>query len=256
MRSNRWGRLGIKLSRAADARPTKAGAFLLLAVVCTAGILAASIKMASKSSGRLVATEPDLIWKGPVTGGGGAAAKLRFELKNVGGRPVRIISVKSGCGCAKPEVSSRLVAPGRVSLIDVVAMTVPLGEKLVRIDVHTDSPLEPDVPLTVKLVGTRTPPFLYLLEGEAVFLGEYSQGMHRDVGVLTVENQDQGPGPEILLDLHFLHATLTGVEAKPFMTPGTFLRTWRYRIPRLQRERPPFGVFQGVLYREKPLGLR
>ena len=48
----------------------------------------------------------------------------------------------------------------------------------------------------------------------------------------------------------FLKSTLTGVKAKPFVEPGTFLRRWTYRIE--FTERSPSGSFKGVLTAKGP----
>jgi Protein of unknown function (DUF1573) len=244
-------RVGVMLSRVAGVATKPWGAVLFASLLCSV-LFAVSRAMSVRSDGLLVARDSNLTWEGSATRGarGDAVAKVRFELQNVGGRPVRVVSVKSGCGCARPVVSSELVAPGRATLVDVAAMMVPLGEKLGRIDVRTDSPVKPDVPLTVRLVGTRKPPFLYLLDGEVVFLGDYLPGMSRELGVLTVEHDRQGSAPKIRIDQPFLKATLAGVETKPFMEPGTFLRRWKYNVE--LKERPSPASFTGLLTAESP----
>ncbi len=186
---------------------------------------------------------------------GSASAKVQFELQNIGGLPVRIgiVSIKSGCGCAKPVVHPEVVAPGQFAVVDVSAMTISVGEKFVHIDVRTDSPLKPDVPLTLKLVGNRKPPFLHLIEGEVVFSGDDSRGMSRDIAVHTIENGEQGAPPEVCLDLPFLKATLTGVDTKPYRQPGTFVRKWMYRVE--LKERPPSDSFTGLLTAKGPWDL-
>lgn len=252
MRISTWHRFASTCSHIARLRPNKVGLAFFIPVLCSIAVLAVSIRLLASSSGLLVARQSNLIWKGPATRGVGAdaPANARFELNNVGGTPVRIISVTSGCGCAKPVVRPELVAPGAVAVVEVTALTIPVGEKDVLITVHTDSPVNPDVPLTLKLVGTRKPPFLYLIDGEAVFLGEYSPAMSREIGVYTIESGEQGTSPRVDLDLPFLKATLTGVETKPYIEPGTLLRRWKYRVE--LKDRPSSGSFTGLLTAKSP----
>ncbi len=226
---------------------------IFLAVLSATGFCAVAINMFEKPAhGVLVPKHRSLVWKGLATGGAGAnsSARARFELDNVGGTPVRIRSVKSGCGCAKPVVRPEVVAPGHSAVVEVTALTVPVGEKVVELEVLTDSPIKPEVGLILKIVGMRKPPFLYLIEGEAVFLGDYSPEMSRDITVLTVEDRDRGASPEVVIDLPFLKSTLIGVEERHFIEPGTVLRRWKYRIE--FTDRPPSGSFQGVLTAKSP----
>ena len=171
-------------------------------------------------------------------------------LDNVGGQPVRILAAESGCGCARPVVRPELVAPGQAAVVEVTAMTIPVGEKVVRINLRTDSPTKPEVALTLKLVGTRKPPFLFMLEGEAVFRGDYSRGMSREIAVLTVENREQGASPRVSTDLPFLRLTPNGVNTKPYVKPGTFLRKWKYLVE--ITDRPPSGSFSGTVRAKSP----
>ena len=104
--------------------------------------------------------------------------------------------------------------------------------------------------LTLKMVATRKPPFLHLLEGEVVFRGEYSPETSREIAVLTVENRGQGDLPEVSTNLPFLKLTPRGVEVKPFIEPGTLLHRWKYLVE--FKERPPSGSFQGTIMVKSP----
>ena len=250
------GRAPVRLAlpRLVSSRPVRTGTALVGAVLIllSAVLFAVSIRASAKSPGSLVARKSSLVWKGVATRRpkSDPPAKVQFELENVGGRPVRIASVTSACGCAKPVVHPELVAPGQVAVVEVVAMMIPFGEKVVRFEVRTDSPVKPDIPLTLTLVGSRDPPFLYLLEGEAVFRGEYSPEMSGEISVLTIEKGEQGRSPEIGIDLPFLKPTLVRVEESSYIEPGTILRRWKYRIE--FKARPSSGSFTGILTARSP----
>jgi len=132
----------------------------------------------------------------------------------------------------------------------VSAIMPPVGEKVAVIVLRTDSPTKPEVALTLKLVGTRKPPFLFRIEGEAVFRGNYSHGMNREITVLTVENRDGGASPLVSANPAFLKVTPKGVEVKPYIMPGTFLRRWKYLVE--ISERPPSGSFNGAVTVKSP----
>jgi hypothetical protein len=240
------------VSRFSGKRPPWAFA-IALAIVLSIVLGALSIKMfAGPRGGLLVARHNNLVWRGSASrrAVGASKARVAFELDNVGGRPVQILSVESGCGCARPVVRPGLVAPGHSATVEVTAMMVPVGEKVVRFKLRTDSPAKPELELTLKMVATQKPPFLYLTEGEAVFRGEYSAELSREIAFLTVESHDQGDSPEVSTDLPFLKLTLKGVEVKPFIEPGTLLHRWRYLVE--FKDRPPSGSFQGTITAKSP----
>ena len=135
----------------------------------------------------------------------------------------------------------------------MTAIAIPVGEKVVQIALRTDSPIKPEVTLTLKLVGGRKPPFLFMLEGEPVFRGDYSSGMSREIAVLTIENGQQSESPVIGTDLSFLKLTPNGVDVKPYIKPGTFIRKWKYLVE--IKERPPSGAFSGSVTVKSPWDL-
>ena len=113
----------------------------------------------------------------------------------------------------------------------------------------TRSP-RPNQPLTLTVVGTRRPPFLYLLDGEAVFLGEYTPRMSCEIGVFTIEAGEPSSRPTLSTDLAFLNLVPVGVETKPHIESGTFVHRWRYRVE--FKNRPPSGSFMGLLTAQSP----
>ena len=129
----------------------------------------------------------------------------------------RILSAESGCGCAKPVVRPEVMArPGRRS----GSYCYDGCRRRKNCPNHpTDgfAPIQPEVPLDLKLVGTRKPPFSIHVEGEAVFRGNYSPGMGREIAVTTVENREPGELPDVSADLPFLRLTPKGVEEKPYI---------------------------------------
>ena len=120
-------------------RSARVGAAVFLAVLLSVGIyVLLSRVLAGPAGGLLVARHSNLVWKGPATPRAGAdsSARVTFELDNVGGRPVRILSIESGCGCARPRVRPGLVAPGHSAMVEVTALMVPVGEKVVQFNLR------------------------------------------------------------------------------------------------------------------------
>jgi hypothetical protein len=220
-------RLRSSVARLSGNRSTRATAAFCLMLIVSVSVFGLFVKMSARPGGLLVARSDHLVWKEPESVGAKAqasapAAQVSFVLDNVGGRPVRIHSVESGCGCARPVVRPEVVAPGQAAVVDVTAMAIPVGQKVALIKLRTDSPIKPEVPLTLTIVGTRKPPFLFLLEGEAVFRGDYVTGMGREIAVLTVESHDKGAGPALTTDLPFLRLAPKGVEVKTLHRAGHF----------------------------------
>ncbi len=200
-------------------------------------IIAASMTLRAPQSwrgrpGRLVATNPEIIRQAPAVGVGGAeGAPATFEVTNLGGRPVRILGIESGCGCTTPTVTASLVAPGKKSEIKVEALPFPIGERRVHLVLHTDSPITPRVPLHLRMIGNRRPPFLLGIEGDLTFIGDQELDTGRELLVLTVESQghEDGKRPILKSDLP-LRFEPRGTEAKPYVAPGTVLVTSKYEV--------------------------
>ena len=133
--------------RAGIARMAKGGGILIIGGFVLAAAVIGWIRRAPERPGLLVARQASVVCKSPSTGlvRPGDAAHASFQLRNVGGRPVRILLVASGCGCSKPVVRPDLVAPGETAVVEVASSAVPVGKKNVRIDVKTDSQSSPEL---------------------------------------------------------------------------------------------------------------
>ena len=114
-------------------------------------------------------------------------AKVRFPIKNVGGKQVRIVSMSSGCGCAVPKIEPKVIEPGKTGYVEVEAASPLIGEKLVTITLETDSAKTPILPLQLRLVGGGSPPFLLSAEGDLSYHEDIARSKPRQIEVLTIE---------------------------------------------------------------------
>ena len=106
-----------------------------------------------------------------------------FVFRNVGQHPVRLEQITPSCGCVKPEVSTREVAPG-----DSGRLTVPIrtageqpGFHEYLVNVRYTDPRPREVTLTVKVV---LPEQAVMIEPKALFLmGQFSGDTEHQVTI-------------------------------------------------------------------------
>ena len=112
----------------------------ILAVLTTVGLDATSV---AQSGPRLVLSQRDWdfgqIWTGE-------PCKIEIELKNIGDAPLKILNIKSSCGCTAAEPSKRELAPGETDTMTVTYDTNK-NTKLVKqtITLQTNDPVEPEI---------------------------------------------------------------------------------------------------------------
>lgn len=149
--------------------------------------------------GRLVALDSALTWRSPSEGQqltlANSTARARFQVKNVGDRPVEIVATESSCGCAVPSVVPRTIAPGAIGTVDVTAAPLAVGERTVTFALRTDSVVTPTVGLRLHVVGSREPPFVSAASGDVTFDDETVFGEAREFFVNTVEWKSAKPSP-------------------------------------------------------------
>jgi hypothetical protein len=134
--------------------------------------------------GRLVVRYPDLTWRHPSPREESARlpkideAGASFEIENVGERPIRIIGVESSCGCSTTKVTPDFLPPGQQGIVEVRATPFAVGERLLTVNLRTDSPLTPVVGLRLRILGWRSPPFLLQSGGDLIpaVLGHHQVG--------------------------------------------------------------------------------
>ncbi len=175
---------------------------------------------------------------------GSAGASCRFELVNEGRSPVHIIEVLSGCGCAKPTLDRTLVMPGAAAIVSISASVLPFVQRDVPIEIHTDSPIQPNLVLTFRIVGIRKPPFLFQVSGVPAFLEDASPGGGHEIIVETVESAGETKSPELRSSFDFLRFKELGVDTEPDR-PGAVLR--RRRFVMSLAGPPPSGTSVGLV---------
>ena len=82
---------------------------------------------------------------------GGSEVKHTFTLKNIGRKPLKILSVKETCACTASVLSQDEIPPGKTGEISAV-LTVPSGNQQVKesLLVLTDDPVQSTLILTLK----------------------------------------------------------------------------------------------------------
>ena len=213
---------------------TLIGVSLLVAV----GLVAAGRRSrATPTQGRLVAEATQVVWQSPVVPLGQTLvpAHATFRLANPGGRSVNILSIDSGCGCAKPVPSATAIASGQAITLDVEGKPFPIGDRTVAITVHTDSPETPTLDLKLRMLGSRQPPFLLDATGELAFLNVErsslnSEGESRKFVVHMVELESEGREPTFRVDPPSLKVTKVSSTTQPYVTPGSVIRTYNYQV--------------------------
>ena len=82
---------------------------------------------------------------------GGSEIKHTFTIKNIGKKPLKILSVTETCACTASVLSQNEIFPGKTGSISSV-LTIPYGNKQVQenLIVHTDDPIQSTLTLTLK----------------------------------------------------------------------------------------------------------
>lgn len=168
-----------------------------------------------------------------------------FELVNVGGTPIEILSVSTACGCATVTAEPLVVPPGGKTAVSVKMDPLEVGARAATFTVETDSPISPRVYLQLTQEGYRRPPYVFLFTAELFYQRGYSKFDTREVLVDTVEPAGStGAPPAVTSDLAFLRFDPLGSKEKPFAAdPRMVVRSYRYEV-RLVAD-PPTTAFAG-----------
>jgi hypothetical protein len=164
---------------------------------------------------------------------------------------VTVTSVESGCGCTKPTVEPRVVQPGGLCVVKFQATGLPVGERVVPLTVHTTSPKTPTVPLVLRIIGSRRPPFVLQVTGDLTSLQPGRTDDPRTITVITVETSPTPTVPRVTTDLPFITFDTPEISpTEPYTVEGTMTR--RYRFPVRLTAAPSELRFAGTAYVEDP----
>lgn len=126
-------------------------------------------------------------------------AVAQFKYENKGDKPIRIMNVKSSCGCTVPALKKNDVAPGETGEITATFnIGNRTGTQVKTVNVQTDDPAQPSVMLVLKAVIPEElqvqPAFVYWEMGEAPKPKTITVRAGKDVPVTTLavtsSNQD------------------------------------------------------------------
>ena len=141
---------------------------------------------------------------------GGGEIKHTFTIKNIGQKPLKIVSVTETCACTASILKQEEILPGKTGKVSSV-LKVPSENKLIQehILIHTDDPIQNTLKLTLKgeaylplttfpellAIGTQKPlqkPLekrvsLHLQEGVKL-IGVRTDSKYMKAELITVEN--------------------------------------------------------------------
>lgn len=198
----------------------------------------------STSNGVLIPRQSLIVWESSDTSNKRNDKTVKFELENVGGNPIRIIKVESGCGCAKPVFDKELVSPGQFAMISMMPTAIAAGQRDIAITVHTDSTSQPTINLVLRTMSRRKPPFFAEVWGDLTFRGTFDPTLQRELTIVGIETTVGSPAPHInSSNLPFLEITPTGDEVEPYYDTGFLIRKRHYQVR--FREKPKEGNFLG-----------
>ncbi len=124
------------------------------------GVLAALI--AAPACGEKAVDERPADWDGPALrmdtstldfgdAYSGVEQKARVVLSNSGRKTLLIKDVQAECGCSRPRLSSRSIAPGGTATMDVVFFPPPIRGRVVKhIRLYTNDPYSETAVVTIK----------------------------------------------------------------------------------------------------------
>ena len=204
-----------------------------VAMIAAAGLLAAG-RLGKSTPGELRAMQPAVEWRcaDPSIARGSSPAGPEFEVVNVGGSPVRILSISTSCGCAKAEASPLLVPPGGRSTVAVTVDSSEVGVRVSTITLQTDAPATPSVELRVAVEGYRDPPYLVDATKALCFREGYSPGEPREfvVNAVALKSMPEA-APSVTSDLPFLEfGPPTFVDKQHVKGPEVVIRSYQYPV--------------------------
>lgn len=199
--------------------------------------------------GKLLAKEELLTWRAPDEKGYRpltlSDTRTTFDLRNVGGQPVRILEITSSCGCATPKMEPTTIPPGGTGTVEVQAIPLQVGERLAIVTLKTDSPATPEVVLQLRIVGSRRPPFLLTAVGDLSFVAGAEEASVREIIATTIEVAGSPPkAPLIKTNVQSLVLDSPTLRAEaPYVEAGTVLRDYVVEVRLVASARQ--GAFTG-----------
>lgn len=155
---------------------------------------------------------------------------VRFGFKNSGGRPVRITSVTSGCGCTVADVQPKVVGPGEAGFVEAAFRPLDVDVRDVAIQIQTDSPSATEKMLKLRIVGNRQPPYLYDVKANLFFGDEALRADPRTISVVMIEKDHAPAPPAVDCDLAFVKLVYDGCMSEPHLIEGTYKRSYSYKV--------------------------
>lgn len=204
---------------------------LLLLILCGSTIVYVSnvLRGDGGKPGELVVEESELSW--PPEDDRLKATPLQYRLKNSGSTDVRIKRIVSGCGCTVPSLTKTLVRPGEMCevLVPPLRTEIVSAERVVPITLFTDSPLTPQVALSLRLVDRRPPPFLVTAGGTVTF-HDPSPGKTTQFAVKTVEEFHSEPSaPDVTSPDPYIQLKYLDIEQQQTERDARVVyRTYKY----------------------------
>lgn len=183
----------------------------------------------------------------PLVGRRTEVVRADFVLHNRGRSPVRIVGVRSSCGCTVTSVSPEVVGPGERSIIVAESSVPPVGSRTTRMVVETDSIADRELILRLTVRGRDAPPFLVGARGHLAFTADgpaHDLGSTRELTVTLIEPESERREPLVETDLEFIRIDPARTEERPFRETGFIARRHVYEVG---FSGPPPPAFHGRL---------
>ena len=102
-----------------------------------------------------------------------------------------------------------------------------VGERLLTVTVRTNSRVTPEVPLRIRVLGGRRPPFLFDVEGVLTFT---ESNRACELRVRTLQDAESNVPLSISADSQRISIQAEGFTNEPYGETRFVLRTYRYRV--------------------------
>lgn len=176
-----------------------------------------------------------------------AKTSALFVIKNTGNTIVRIISVRTSCGCTNAKTNKEIVNPSESIDLTAIMDPIDVGLKSAIITVETDSGLTPTLNFQVIEEGYLPPPYIFQVQGDLYFNNHVEKDQKRKINIQIVSDRSNLDIEPILeTDASFLKIEKETTETKASINdPSLFVINHHYFIS--LKEAYPLLGYQGSI---------
>ena len=173
--------------------------------------------------------------------------RVRFPIRNIGGRDLHIQRITTSCGCAVIASPKRLLGAGEESAIEVTATRPPVGVRTVVVTLFTNARKSPVRELHITGFGELEVPFVAESSALVYFVGALKEDSSQQFWVIAVESErDSHWLRSLKCDLPFLGVSAVQLAHERPHEPGFVERTYAASASVLKIPTP--GEYRGRIY--------